>query len=335
MSNGKTVGGSGFSRGHIHQMLSNPIYVGRIRHKTLVHDGLHPAIVSTEVWDAVQSLLAEQAGRDRGQGNATQASPFAGKLFDETGDRLTPSHANKKGVRHRYYVSHRLVRLSGTPDPTGWRLPAPLLEQAIAATLGEALEATDFISRIVADLSAAETMRLRDGISALAQVLTIGDAAAIHRAAHLISKVTVAPDSITIAIDAAALSSELGLAQHRIVEEELVLRRPLVLRRRGVETRLVLGKSRPEIDATLVRNIARAHVWLAAVQAGRSFDEIASQEGVSKNRLQQMIHLAFLAPDIVADIVAGQQPLGLTSEWLKGRELPVSWDEQRRLIAAL
>ena len=178
-------------------------------------------------------------------------------------------------------------------------------------------------------------MRLRDGISALAQVVTIGDAAAVHRAAHLISKVTVAPDSITIAIDPAALSSELGLAQHRIVEEELVLRRPLVLRRRGVETRLVLGKPRPEIDATLIRNIARAHVWLAAVQAGRSFDEIADQEGVSKNRLQQMIHLAFLAPDIVADIVAGQQPLGLTSEWLKGRDLPVSWDDQRRLIAAL
>ena len=148
LSNGKTVGGSGFSRGHIHQMLSNPIYVGRIRHKTLVHDGLHPAIVSPEVWDEVQAMLAEQAGRDRGQGNAAQASPFAGKLFDETGDRLTPSHANKKGVRHRYYVSHRLVRQSGTPDPTGWRLPAPLLEQAIAATLGEALEAADFISRL-------------------------------------------------------------------------------------------------------------------------------------------------------------------------------------------
>ena len=94
-------------------MLSNPIYVGRIRHKTLVHDGLHPAIVSPEVWDKVQAMLADQAGRDRGQGNAAQASPFAGKLFDETGDRLTPSHANKKGVRHRYYVSHRLVRQSG------------------------------------------------------------------------------------------------------------------------------------------------------------------------------------------------------------------------------
>jgi len=228
------------------------------------------------------------------------------------------------------------VRQSGIPDPAGWRLPAPLLEQAITATLGEALEAADFIARAVADLSAAETMRLRDGISALARVVSIGDTAGVHRAAHLVSKVTVAPDSIIIALDPAALSSELGLAQHRIVDTELILQRSLRLRRRGVETRLILGKPRPEIDATLIRNIARAHVWLAAVQGGRSFDEIATQDGVvSKNRLQQMIHLAFLAPDIVADIVAGQQPLGLTSEWLKGRELPVSWDDQRRLIASL
>ena len=48
-----------------------------------------------------------------------------------------------------------------------------------------------------------------------------------------------------------------------------------------------------------------------------------------------MIHLAFLAPDIVTDIVTGKQPLGLTSEWLKARDLPVCWDAQRRLIAAL
>jgi hypothetical protein len=30
-----------------------------------------------------------------------------------------------------------------------------------------------------------------------------------------------------------------------------------------------------------------------------------------------MIHLAFLAPDIVTDILNGVQPLGLNSEWLR------------------
>ena len=110
LASGRTVGGGSFSRGHIHQMLSNPLYAGRIRHKRLVHDGQHPAIIAPDLWEAVQAGLADNAARERGTGNSGERSPFAGKLFDETGDRLTPSHANKRGVRHRYYVSHRLVR---------------------------------------------------------------------------------------------------------------------------------------------------------------------------------------------------------------------------------
>lgn len=335
LANGRTVGGGAFSRGHIYQMLSNPIYAGRIRHKQLVHDGLHPAIVSPEIWDIVQTMLADQAGRDRGQDNAAQASPLAGKLFDETGDRLTPSHTNKKGIRHRYYVSHRLVKESGAPDPSGWRLPARPLEQAITGIIADAFGGADFLTRMISDLSAAETIRLRDGVADLVKVIAAGDDAAIHGAAVLISQVTVAPDRIAVDIDAAALASALGFARDRVPDEHLALRRDLRLRRRGVETRLVLGEPRPEIDRTLIRNIARARRWLEAAQRGQSFDEIATQEDVSKNRLQQTIHLAFLAPDIVTDIVAGKQPLGLTSEWLKGRDLPVAWDAQRRLIAAL
>ena len=107
------------------------------------------------------------------------------------------------------------------------------------------------------------------------------------------------------------------------------------MRRRGVETRLVLEDARPEIDRTLVRNIALAQGWLDLVHAGQSFEEIAAAQGRSKNRIQQMIHLAFLAPDVVESILSGAQPLGLTSEWLKTRRLPPCWDEQRRLFATL
>ena len=107
------------------------------------------------------------------------------------------------------------------------------------------------------------------------------------------------------------------------------------MRRRGVETRLVLEDARAEIDRTLVRNIARAQGWLDLVHAGESFDAIAAAQGSSKNRIQQMIHLAFLAPDVVEGILKSVQPLGLTSEWLKTRRLPARWDKQRRLFATL
>ena len=40
---------------------------------------------------------------------AKQPSLLAGLVFDETGERLTPTYAVKKGTRYRYYVSTSLM----------------------------------------------------------------------------------------------------------------------------------------------------------------------------------------------------------------------------------
>ena len=58
----KRTGGVPISRGHLYWILSNPIYVGRLRHKGQIHDGLHPAIIDPETWDRKSSRAR------RGQG---------------------------------------------------------------------------------------------------------------------------------------------------------------------------------------------------------------------------------------------------------------------------
>ncbi|MEM8539341.1 MAG: recombinase family protein, partial [Pseudomonadota bacterium] len=137
-----------FSRGHIQFILSNPIYAGRIRHKQKVHQGLHAAIIDPQIWDEVQELLVKGATRSRGTLNrSSHKSLLAGKLFDETGDRLTPSHANKKGQRYHYYVSHRLITNTANSDKqhseraNGWRLPAHELERTICRPILNHLKA--------------------------------------------------------------------------------------------------------------------------------------------------------------------------------------------------
>ncbi len=132
-SKGITSGGRLFDRGQIHHMLSNPLYAGRIRHKAEIYEGLHAAIIDPDVWDKVQTLLKQKAPYIRGQqAQATQSSLLIGKLFDETGDRLTPSHSKKNGKRLRYYISYRLSKQSGEKDIAGWRLPAKPLEDQIS-----------------------------------------------------------------------------------------------------------------------------------------------------------------------------------------------------------
>ncbi|MBZ9711157.1 recombinase family protein [Mesorhizobium sp. ESP7-2] len=50
-----------FGRGNLHHLLSNPIYIGKIKHKEQVHDGEHQPIIAGPVFDAAQALLASQA----------------------------------------------------------------------------------------------------------------------------------------------------------------------------------------------------------------------------------------------------------------------------------
>jgi hypothetical protein len=55
--------------------------------------------------------------------------------FDETGERLTPSHAVKKGTRYRYYVSRSLIVGAAKDQSKGRRIPAGNLENLVVNRL--------------------------------------------------------------------------------------------------------------------------------------------------------------------------------------------------------
>ena len=93
--------------------------------------------------------LIEHSGKSRGKENAAHPSLLVGKLLDETGDRLTPSHANKNGKRFRYYISRRLVVDKSIKHPEAWRLSAPQLEKAITLAARGHFPACDLLPRLV------------------------------------------------------------------------------------------------------------------------------------------------------------------------------------------
>lgn len=102
-----------FTRGQLHYLLTNPVYIGRIRHKAQSHPGQHPTIISQELWDRVQAGLLAARSRPRGRSDNAAPRPLIGKLRDDTGDLLTPSHTQSHGRRFCYYVSRRLIAGGG------------------------------------------------------------------------------------------------------------------------------------------------------------------------------------------------------------------------------
>jgi hypothetical protein len=96
-------GGKPFARGALYLMLQNRIYRGEIVHKEQSYPGEHPPIIDPPLWDAVQAQLARNAAQHNSGTRTRQPSLLAGMLFDGDGNRMTPSHAVKRGTRYRYY----------------------------------------------------------------------------------------------------------------------------------------------------------------------------------------------------------------------------------------
>jgi site-specific DNA recombinase len=88
--NGKRSGGNRFVRGAIYELLANPIFIGEIRHEGVRHPGLHEPILDRESWESTQLLLHGHAAPPTPRVTKSAPSPLTGRLFDESGQSLTP-----------------------------------------------------------------------------------------------------------------------------------------------------------------------------------------------------------------------------------------------------
>src|ERR1700693_5441358 len=106
-------------------LLRNRFYIGEVVYRGETFRGDHEPILDPALFAAVQAKLAAQAVERRCRIRGLSALP-PGRLFDEQGHRMTPTHTNKKGVRYSYYVSQAVLR-KRSAGSIG-RVPAPGLE---------------------------------------------------------------------------------------------------------------------------------------------------------------------------------------------------------------
>ena len=62
---------------------------------------------------------------------ATSSGLLAGRLYNDRGNRLTPSHTNKNGLRYRYYVSQAVLQNRKEAAGSVVRIAAPDLEAIV------------------------------------------------------------------------------------------------------------------------------------------------------------------------------------------------------------
>jgi len=140
---GQTVGGIPFTRGPLAHLLRNRFYVGDVVFKGETLAGEQPAIVDRDLFDAVQVKLNEQVTNHKASRTKSEAL-LLGRIFDDRGHRMTPSHARKRGIKYRCYISSALLHGQTNRAGTVSRIPAVEVEALVAKTVrGHLNEATD------------------------------------------------------------------------------------------------------------------------------------------------------------------------------------------------
>ena len=325
-ASGRVQGGTPFSRGQLHAMLTNPIYRGLMRHKDKVWPGLHPAIIDEDLWNDVQFELQAASARRRGVTKSdmpTSSAPLLGKFRDEAGERLTPTHTKRHGRRIRYYVSNGFV--SGNPRKEGWRLPVGQFERAVADAIAVHLTHHAKSLSVLQSGSAREMEAASNAAHAVSEAIRAKGIAFI---APAISGGSIRNGRLNLNLDAETFAAHLGLRANGIASDILALSTALICRRRGMETKIIAGDQNPDPDQILIRALRNAHRWANELKSGTPIKQIAANNACSDSYARRVIPLATLSPKLQEAILSGSQPTELTLETLIRTHIPLDWASQ-------
>jgi site-specific DNA recombinase len=139
LKTGQTMGGIPFTRGPLAHFLRNRFYIGEVVFKGEVFPGQQPAILDRDLFDAVQPKLnGERTNHTAARANSE--SLLIGRIYDDRGNRMSPSHARKQGIRYRYYVSSPLLHGHAERAGSVRRVPAADVEALVAGAVRDQLE---------------------------------------------------------------------------------------------------------------------------------------------------------------------------------------------------
>ncbi len=334
-ADGRQVGGHSFRTGQLYHLLRNPIYIGCIRHKGEIHQGLHKPIIHQDTWDKVQAKLNAKAVLRHALPKQKSSSFLLGKLFDDTSEPMTTNHAVKQGRRYRYYISKCLN--GKQPDHhKGWRIPASEIETTITNSLRSFL--TDPVHLMDALQSQSST---ESGFATVTSSLTNKSWSEVDLRSLVetaVQRIDLRRDAICISLDLRQIAGNVGNGEpfetKRSSDQVYELTIPTKLRRRGIETKIVMCESSnnaSDPNAKLIELIAKSHYWFERLKTGEvnSIAEIAKCEKYCAEDVSRFLPLAFLSPKIVTAILQGQQPTDLTVDKLRRLpSLPLGWDAQ-------
>lgn len=149
-NNIKSNTGRNFEKGQLYHILENKVYIGKTVHKGNIYDGEHSAIINEKVFNSVQKLLLENSTECQIQKSSN--SLLVGKIYDDKGNKMSPSHSKTRNKKYRYYVSQAITKFNKEKAVTVSKLPAEEIEKFVIEEIKTYFSDIEKIQHYISDL---------------------------------------------------------------------------------------------------------------------------------------------------------------------------------------
>jgi site-specific DNA recombinase len=288
------------------------------------------------LFEAVQAKLDQQRtnhARVRQQSH----SLLMGRIFDDRGNRMTPTYAVKNGIRYRYYISAPLLQSQSDKAAKLNRVPAAEIERLIIGALRKQLGINRHDEKIGEDNALPTDKELIS--THVARV----DVKQDHLAIQLL---TVSAPQSGMSARRWPKEQEASEGGSRGDEQTHPTATTLLIpwkKKPAKQPRAIIAPSltgspadprpiRAETRAKLITAIATGRRWLDELITGTvtNAEQIAQRETCSIRQVNRTITLAFLAPALVQAAIDGRLPRGIGVASL--RDFPAEWKRQHEIL---
>ena len=311
-----------FSKGQLYHLLSNRVYIGKITHKDKVYDGEHEAIICDDFFEKVQKLLYENKVDKTCGVKSSSNSLLTGLIYDDLGNKMTPSHSNSHGRRYRYYISRALKNNEETGSVS--KIPAGEVEKFVIETTKEFLQDKKQIQKIVSEYKISKQNKL---IYIAQDIQDYSEPKLIRAIIHkiMVSKnlieITYNETSIKKVLNALANNQEIVIPDKNEDLTPIIISKNIKITQSSRNDNLLILNAEeydtPEPNPYLVNAIVKSYYYHKQIQAGRTIEDLQTEEGLKDSKyIRNILNLKYISPELTEQILSGTQPQDLSLQKL-------------------
>jgi len=321
-----------FPRASIARMLQNPIYMGKIKHQGTLYDGQHEAIVSEEIFAAVQNVSVK---KDRTKHvclyKKNEVGIMRGLLTCGCCHALmTPTSTQAHGVKRFYYTS-TTARMFGYRKCSNGSVPVAAMDECMIKIVAQLFQDPKVFQALLEKVAPNKTMELLRVLRTPEKVFY----KLTDRFKHLIMEmmmtgVTVNRDTMDINWTDLGLSLLPDSLLQKTSGHQTVVPMPFVKHKGRTEIHLPENMTaEPHFDNELIKAICLGFKYQKMLdQTKMNISDLAIKEDVDATSISRYIRLTCLSPAIIRTILKGHQPPKFYLRNLLRSEIPPIWEDQ-------